>query len=85
MGLQYWVCQVCKQGQVNDDKPIMCSNCGEIGGEWKSTDVSNMGSFKVYKCKNCENTVEERRPPTYPCSHCDSFSWEIFHGYDNEW
>lgn len=83
--LRYWVCQVCKQGQVDDEKPTKCLNCGEVGGAWKSTPASNMGSFRTYKCTHCDHTVEERQPPRYPCSWCGSNSWKVFHGYDNEW
>ena len=77
MGLQYWVCQECKQGQTNDEKPTMCLNCGKVGGEWKSTDVTNMDSFKTYMCTNCYMSVEEPRTPTYPCI-CGANSWEIY-------
>ena len=81
--LRYWVCQVCKQGVVDEEKPTECEYCGAIGGGWKSTPASNMGSFRTYKCKKCENTVEDRRPPKEPCFFCGANSWEIFHGFDD--
>ena len=73
---KYWVCQSCKSGQVDDEKPTKCLNCGKVGGQWKSS--QDIGSFKLYKCANCENTVEERQPPKYSCSHCGSKRWEIY-------
>ena len=82
--MRYWVCQTCKSGQVDIEKPTVCMNCGEVGGAWKSSDVGNMGSFRMYICTNCElRTVEERQPPTYPCDYCGGRSWRVFNGYDN--
>ena len=83
--MRYWVCQSCKNGFVDtDDMPTVCENCGEVGVRWKSSDVSNMGSFKLYLCQECEiGLVEERQPPTYPCDMCGACNWKIFHGYDN--
>lgn len=78
--MRYWVCQSCKQGQVDDEKPTKCLNCGKVGGSWKSSDVTNMGSFKLYKCSDCDYSVEERQPPTYPCPCCGSKHWKIFKG-----
>ena len=63
--MRYWVCQCCKYGHVNETKPTKCPECGEMGGKWKSSDVCNMGSFRMYMCLNCERCVEERQPPTY--------------------
>ena len=81
MGLRYWVCQSCKYGHVSDTKPTKCPECGEVGGDWKSSDVTRMGRFRMYKCSNCERTVEERQPPTYPCDICGARSWRVFNGY----
>lgn len=79
--MRYWVCQSCKYGCVDVTKPTKCNNCGEVGGAWKSSDVTKMGSFKSYMCTNCERVVEERRPPTYPCDVCGQRSWKIFNAY----
>ncbi len=77
--MRYWICQSCKQGQVDDEKPTKCLNCGKVGGSWKSSDVKNMDSFKIYECTKCNNSVTERRPPTYRCS-CGANSWRLFRG-----
>ena len=79
MGLRYWVCQSCKNGQlVSDTKPTRCPDCGKVGGGWKSSDVTKMCSFRTYECSYCGRTVEERRPPTYPCDVCGNWSWRVF-------
>lgn len=82
MELRYWVCQTCKSGQTDYYEPKVCLGCGEVGGKWKSTDVSNMKDFRLYKCTKCDRVVEERRPPKYSCDICGNNGWKLFYGYD---
>ena len=78
--MKYWVCQSCKSGQVDEVQPTKCDHCGKVGGSWKSSNVTNMGSFKLYECPNCHYSVEERNPPRYSCPSCGSHNWKIYNG-----
>lgn len=76
--MRCWICQSCKSGQVDDVKPTKCLYCGKIGGGWEEArdHEIHFGSFKTYRCTNCDYRVEETQPPLYPCPNCFSNSWK---------
>lgn len=78
-GLRYWVCQSCRQGgQVDYEKPLVCPECGKVGGKWKSSDVTNMDRFRTYECAWCGHSVDEYGRPKYPCEVCGREEWKRF-------